>query len=41
MGKSLMQKDLSQAETAGENALWSLYLVRDTLTSAKRWGFVD
>ena len=41
MGKSLMQKDLSQAEKAGENALWSLYLVRDTLTSAKRWGFVD
>ena len=40
-GKEFNAKDLSQAETAGENALWSLYLVRDTLTSTKRWGFVD
>lgn len=41
MKNSLSQKALAQAEMAGENALWSLYLARETLVSAKRWGVVD
>lgn len=41
MGKELVQKELEQAEAAGENALLSLYLAKDSLTSAKRVGLVD
>ena len=36
-----VQRELEQAETAGEKALWSLYIARDTLNSAKKWGMVD
>lgn len=36
-----VQRELEQAETAGEKALWSLYIARDTLSSAKKWGMVD
>lgn len=39
--KMLPAVELEQAETAGEKALWSLYIARDTLSSAKKWGLVD
>ena len=35
------KRELEQAETAGEKALWSLYIARDTLNSAKKWGMAD
>ena len=36
-----VKRELEQAETAGEKALWSLYIARDTLNSAKKWGMAD
>ena len=39
--EELMKQELRQAETAGNRALNSLYAVRDTLDSAKKWGWLD
>ena len=36
-----MKQELQQAEAAGEKALESLYILRDTLNSAKNWGLLD
>ena len=35
------KRELEQAETAGEKVLWSHYIARDTLNSAKKWGMAD
>ena len=36
MTERLMKQELQKAEAAGEKALESLYILRDTLNSAKR-----
>lgn len=41
MTERLMKQELQQAEAAGEKALESLYILRDTLNSAKNWGLLD
>ena len=41
MTERLVKQELRQAEAAGERALESLYILRDTLNSAKNWGLLD
>ena len=41
MTERLMKQELQQEEAAGEKALESLYILRDTLNSAKNWGLLD
>ena len=41
MTERLVKQELRQAESAGERALESLYILRDTLNSAKNWGLLD
>nr|WP_294466329.1 hypothetical protein [uncultured Sellimonas sp.] len=41
MENAVMRQDLKSAEEAGIQALESLYLVREKLNSAKKWGILD
>lgn len=41
MGEMNTNKELKAAEEAGEQALKSLYAVKEKLNSAKKWGILD
>lgn len=41
MGEMNTDKELKAAEEAGEQALKSLYAVKEKLNSAKKWGILD
>lgn len=41
MSDLMMRKELQEAITAGEDALYSLYEARDQLGKARSWGIVD
>lgn len=41
MSDFMMEREIQEALTAGENALQSLYAASEQLDSARKWGIVD
>ena len=41
MSDFMMEREIQEALTAGENALQSLYAASEQLDSARNWGIVD
>ena len=41
MNDFMMEREIQEALTAGENALQSLYAASEQLDSARNWGIVD